>query len=63
MHRTYRRRNAITTFTTEQAIYVGVGGALVLGTLGYLLYKAGQNAQQIADLQSTQQGQLTQTGT
>ncbi len=58
--RRYSRRNTITTFTTEQAIYVGAGGAVVLGVLGYLLYKAGANAQQIVDLQATQ-GQLTQT--
>jgi hypothetical protein len=46
------RQNPITTFTNEQAIYLVVGGTVILSTLGYLLYKAGMNAQQIADLQA-----------
>lgn len=44
------RRNPVTTFTTEQALWLAGGGVVVASFLGYLLYNAGKNAQRIADL-------------
>lgn len=44
--------NPLTTFTNEQAAYIVVGGTLLASVLGYMLYKAGMNAQQITDLQA-----------
>jgi hypothetical protein len=42
--------NPLTTFTTEQALYLAGGGIVVASFLGYLLYNAGKNAQRIIDL-------------
>jgi hypothetical protein len=46
------RRNPVTTFTTEQALWLAGGGVVIAGTLGWMLYQAGKSAQQIADLQA-----------
>lgn len=48
------RPNPVTTFTTEQSLWLAAGGAVIFGTLGYMLYQAGKSAQQIEDLQSPQ---------
>jgi len=42
--------NPVTTFTTEQALWLAGGGVLAASVFGYLLYNAGKNAQRIADL-------------
>jgi hypothetical protein len=46
------RRNPVTTFTGEQALWLWGGGLVVFSTIGYMLYQAGKSAQQIADLQA-----------
>lgn len=48
------RPNPVTTFTTEQSLWLAAGGVVIFGTLGYMLYRAGKSAQQIEDLQSPQ---------
>jgi len=55
--------NPLTTFTTEQAIYLGVGGVVAASVFGYLLYNAGKSAQQVADLQAYQAGTFGQATT
>lgn len=55
--------NPLTTFTNEQAIYLGFGGVLVASVLGYLLYNAGKSSQQIADLQAYNAGTFGQAST
>lgn len=50
------QENPLTTFTNEQAIYLGLGGVLVASVLGYLLFNAGKSSQQIADLQAYNAG-------
>jgi hypothetical protein len=42
--------NPLTTFTTEQALWLAGGGVLAASFFGYLLYNAGKNAQRIIDL-------------
>jgi hypothetical protein len=48
--------NPLTTFTNEQAIYLGLGGVVIASFLGYLLFNAGKSSQQIADLQAYNAG-------
>jgi hypothetical protein len=55
--------NPLTTFTTEQAIYLTVGGIVAASVFGYLLYNAGKSTQQIADLQAYQAGTFGQATT
>ena len=40
------RPNPVTTFTTEQSLWLAAGGVVIFGTLGYMLYQAGKSAQQ-----------------
>lgn len=56
--------NPVTTFTTEQALWLAGGSLLVTSFVGWLLYNAGKNTQQILDMQAYQAGTFGQaTGT